>query len=34
MEDWKKFVSADFLVNVAAVVVGLFVWHKFLAKKL
>jgi len=34
MEEWKKFVSVDFLMNVAAVIAGLFAWHKFLAKKL
>jgi len=33
MEDWKKFVSSDFLMNVVAVIIGLFVWHKFLAKR-
>ena len=34
MEDWKKFVSADFVMNVAAVIIGMWVWKKFLEKRL
>jgi len=34
MEDWKKFLSGDFLMNVIGVVVGLWIWNKFLAKRL
>jgi len=33
MEEWKKFVSADFLMNVAAVIVGLWIWNKFLKSR-
>ncbi len=33
MDDWKKFVSADFLMNVAAVLVAMWVWNKFLKNK-
>lgn len=34
MEDWKKFVGSDFLMNVVAVIVGMWVWKKFLEKRL
>ncbi len=32
--DWKQFMSGDFLMNVIGVIVGLWIWNKFLAKRL
>ena len=34
MEDWKKFLSGDFLMNVIGVIVGLWIWNKFLKSRL
>ncbi|CAI1492057.1 conserved protein of unknown function [Thermococcus nautili] len=32
--DWKEIFTGDFVVNMLSVLVALWIWHKFLAKRL
>jgi len=31
--DWKEFMSGDFVMNVIGVIVGLWIWNKFLKSR-